>query len=169
MDKRNTVVIPQESNWSIKGGTWFVFKNEKFFIAIHGASSGTETIYIDGEIASQKRSIKRQSSHEITHEKLGQIEVDFNTTNLLKAEMTVEIKINGQLVKVFETKYQSPKIKYFLKRFLISIGISIPLAVIGTIIKLNQTVMLIFMMLLVMMSYKWRSKKGKGELLIFEK
>ncbi len=56
--------IPQESKGSFKEGIWFVFQHLGFTIVAGGKINGKEFVYVNGELVSEKRSIKTNNKME---------------------------------------------------------------------------------------------------------
>ena len=88
---------------TIRHGYWFFFEQGPNKIAIHGSSiSGMETIYLNDEIVSKKRSYKFKSEHEFSID--GDIySVVFKMTNWLRGELCCSLFKGAELITT-ETK-----------------------------------------------------------------
>jgi len=106
---------------SLSNGYWFYFDDEGTQIAAHGSAlSGKETVYVDREIASTKRSYKRTSTHDFQY-KGHNYQVVFFMESMLKGTLSCSLYKDG---KPLSTTRKSYSIKSFgWKIFFISMAI----------------------------------------------
>ncbi len=81
--KKDTPLEAGKSKWSALRGYSFYFDDDDIEIVAHGSNFGKETILVNGEIVSEKRSYGVSSRHNFVYE--GQsYEVIFTVTSLTK-------------------------------------------------------------------------------------
>jgi hypothetical protein len=60
--------IPDISQFNFPDGVWFIFRDGDRQIAAHNSILGLERIFINGKLASKRRSLARRSSHQFIFE-----------------------------------------------------------------------------------------------------
>lgn len=90
---------------SLKHGYWFYFEDEGTQIVAHGSAlSGKEAVFIDGEIASTKRSFKRKSSLEFQCQGHN-YQVVFFMESILTGTVSCSLYKEGELVSSTTKSY----------------------------------------------------------------
>lgn len=90
---------------SLSNGFWFYFDHEGMQIAAHGSAlSGKETIFVDSEIVSAKRSFSRSSHHDFTHNGHN-YQVIFFMESILKGILSCSLYKDGELVSTTSKSY----------------------------------------------------------------
>lgn len=106
---------------SLKHGYWFYFDDEGTQIAAHGSAlSGKEAVFIDGEIASTKRSFSRKSTHDFQYQE-HYYQVVFFMESMLKGTLSCSLYKDGNLVSATKKSYTTKN--FPLKSFLIGTAI----------------------------------------------
>ena len=90
---------------SLTQGYWFYFDDEGTQIAAHGSAlSGKENVFIDGEIASTKRSFKRKSTHDFQY-KGHNYQVVFFMESILTGTLSCSLYKNAELISATTKSY----------------------------------------------------------------
>lgn len=163
-------MFPLESHASIKEGIWFVFNEGNHIIHVWGSLlSGKESIFVDEQLVSEKRSIKQNSEHIFTIENNEYI-VKVSAVHQLNGPLECHLIKNGISQSSYICKYErGEKAKQYL--FLVTMLL---IGIIGTPISLIMnsslpTVLLFFSIFIVtIVLIKRNSPFKKGEF-IFEK
>ncbi|MCL1147474.1 hypothetical protein AB4298_06370 [Shewanella sp. 10N.261.52.F9] len=81
---------------TISNGYWYYFNDQDVRITAHGSGySGKETIYLNDEVITEKRSFGMRSSHQFCH--LGSdYEVRFKVTSLFKGTVECSLYRSGE-------------------------------------------------------------------------
>jgi hypothetical protein len=166
--ERKRVELPSESQWSLKGGAWFVYQNNNVIVRVHGSVGGKEDVFLNDDLVSSKRSLQLLSEHDFIDAENNKYEVKFITTNLRRGEMTCTLVMNGNVLKTFKTKYQWPKIGQVLKRILLSFVIGIVVGTTMILLKLPEIASKGAIVLVILAVLLTKSKKGRGQLIISE-
>jgi hypothetical protein len=99
--------IPATSQIISGDGAWFIFRDEERVIAAHNSILAKETIFINGEIVSERRSVKMKSGHHFNF-KGNAYEIEFLVG---KSFMEVECSLikDGKCIERFKAfnRYQS--------------------------------------------------------------
>ncbi len=116
--------IPQESKGSFKEGIWFVFQHLGFTIVAGGKINGKEFVYVNGELVSEKRSIKTNSKHHFSYSN-SNYSVNFKVNNMFTSNMDCSLICNGEKVKtlnarlIFYPKQYAIQLFFYLSIFVI--------------------------------------------------
>jgi hypothetical protein len=150
----NSQLLPEKSEGSIKNGIWFVYEDgSNLFHIWISAISGKEKIYLNGQIVSEGRTVKKNSALNFQDSDGANYEVKFKIISLVKGTMMCSLIKNGELIKTFKSTSVQDK-KFNVKRFLIIILASIPLGLLPFIVKnifiVNGLVMIYIIMLIIL-------------------
>lgn len=97
---------------SLKHGYWFYFDDKGTQIAAHGSAlSGKETVFIDGEIASTKRSLSRKSTHDFQY-KGHNYQIVFFMGSVLKGTLSCSLYKEGELVTATTKSYSTQTFRW---------------------------------------------------------
>jgi hypothetical protein len=107
---------------------WFIFKDGDREIAAHNSLLAKETIFINGEIVSENRSLSRVSKHQLVFQE-DEYEVVFNVFKITKGEMECSLFKNSLCIGKFKTcyNYKSSKasdLEHYIIFFLIMVFVS---------------------------------------------
>jgi len=84
---------------------WFVFHDGEHIIRAWGSSfSGLERVYVDDEVVSEQRNLKRSSGHAFAIDSDRYV-VRFVVVNLLKGQLNCRLLKNGDLLKSIVSGY----------------------------------------------------------------
>lgn len=90
---------------SLKHGYWFYFDHEGTQIAAHGSAlSGQETVFMDGEVASTKRSFSRKSTHDFQYQGHN-YQVVFFMESMLTGTLSCSLYKEGEFVSSTTKSY----------------------------------------------------------------
>lgn len=90
---------------SLTQGYWFYFDDEGTQIAAHGSAlSGKEIVFIDGEIASTKRSFRRKSNHDFEY-KGRNYQIVFFMESILNGTLYCSLYKAGELLSTTSKSY----------------------------------------------------------------
>lgn len=105
--------IPTTSQLIPLEGLWFIFKDGDREIAAHNSHLAKESIFINGEIVSENRSLNRVGKHQFMFEG-NEYEVVFDVSKIIKCEMECSLFKNNLCIGKFKTYYKSEpsKISY---------------------------------------------------------
>lgn len=100
-------MIPERSEGSLKQGLWFVFHDGDNRIQVWASSfSGKEKVYLNGELVSEFKSYKKQSSHSFEDKNGHTYEVKFNTAWTSKGPIQCIFVKNGLIVKTLTATFE---------------------------------------------------------------
>lgn len=149
-------MIPDQSQASIKGGNWFIYKDGENIIQVWGSNlNGKEKVFLNHQLVSEQRSMKMQSLHNFKDESGQNYEVQFISENLLKGGLTCVIKKENVALKTFKTKYIKGK-NLSLKRFLILIAVSAVFGLVMSKYELPDFTLIIFVVFALIVHFKTR-------------
>lgn len=104
----------KKATYSLLKGTWLYFsENDEKEISIHLNNSGMQRIYINGELHSEKRSLKMKSEQSFTFEIQHYSFKTFPSNPQLTA-FDCELRINEDLVRVYKMRYNFDWKKYLV-------------------------------------------------------
>ena len=110
--------LPKESGGSLTKGIWFVFRdNENTIIACGSVFSGKEYVYTNGELLSEKRSMKKRSEH---YFKIDQTDYKavFDVQNILTGRMICTLFRGNEIVKELLARSQFHPRRLILELFI---------------------------------------------------
>jgi len=111
---------------SLTDGYWFYFEDEGTQIVAHGSAlSGKETVFVDREIVSTKRSFSRKSIHDF-HYKGHAYQIVFFMESILSGTLSCSLYKNGELISATTKSYSIKTFNW--KTFLIAMTVG---AIIG--------------------------------------
>jgi hypothetical protein len=87
--------LPDKSEASVTRGVWFVFPIAGATIRAWGGAGGTERIYFDSDLVSEKRSVRRGSTHSFVRGD-DTYEVRFQTHSYLRAHVECALSKNDK-------------------------------------------------------------------------
>ena len=97
MTQTKLTIKKHMSTVSITNGYWFYFQYEGVEIAVHNSWLGKETVYINDNPVSEKRSFLNSSSkHQFRHNGK-EYEVEITTTSYLRFAIECRLMVDGQL------------------------------------------------------------------------
>lgn len=106
---------------SLKHGYWFYFDDEGTQIAAHGSAiSGKETVFVDGEIASTKRSLGRKSTHDFQFKGLN-YQIVFFMESIFTGTLSCSFYKNAELISATTKSYSLKTFNW--KTFLTSMAV----------------------------------------------
>ncbi len=104
----------KKATYSILKGTWLYFSESKDKeVSIHLSNTGMQRIYINGELQSEKRSLKMKSEQSFSLEDKTYSFKTFPSNPQLTA-FDCELRINETLVRVYKMKYNFDWKKYLV-------------------------------------------------------
>ncbi|MGH8447127.1 MAG: hypothetical protein ACREVL_17805 [Solimonas sp.] len=112
-------MLPEQSQASVKGGIWFVFPLAGRTIRAWGSAAGLERIYVDEEVVSEQRRMRRISEHPFSLGGEAYV-VRFTTTSYLKGMLECTLSKGESRLAGFRIRYASSP--YSLKRTLLSLA-----------------------------------------------
>ena len=96
--------IPITSQLIPLEGLWFIFKDGDHEIAAHNSLLAKESVFVNGEIVSENRSLNRIGKHQFMFDG-NEYEVVFNVFKIIKCEMECSLFKNSICVGKFKTYY----------------------------------------------------------------
>ncbi|WP_258543322.1 hypothetical protein [Parvicella tangerina] len=104
--------LPKESTWHLFKGTWFVYDNKETTIHIQLKNSGHQCVYVNGTLASEKKSLKLRTEQAFEFKGVSYT-VRTTPENVAMTSFSTELIIDNVLAKVFTFRYRLE-----LKRYL---------------------------------------------------
>ncbi len=117
-----------ENYISLLKGFWFIFEHENHEIKVGGSAiSGKEWVYVDGELQSETRNLKKESIHKINING-EELSIVFLVTSIIKGDLEVSLIYKKKIIKKYKTVYTG---KFFSKKLLVALGLSVSFGLIS--------------------------------------
>lgn len=158
-------MIPKKSEASIKNGHWFVHHDSNNIIQVWGSNfNGKEKVFLNGNLVSERRSVKVKSEHSF-EDKAGQnYEVSLKVQHLVKGGMECIIRKDKKEIKVFKTRFEKGK-RNLLRKWLIVLGASVLFGIAVAVFDLPDYALYIFVAAVLVVYFK---TTDVGEIVIDE-
>lgn len=153
-------MIPKRTQASLRKGNWLIHKDGENIIQIWTSNlSGKEKVFVNNELVSEKRNLKKEAFHEFSDENGVKYKVLFKTISISKGSSTCIIVRNEDTIKTFSIKYVSGKM-INLKQLLIFIFSFLIFIIINRIFEISALQGKIYFAVLVVLLFIAR-KPGK--------
>lgn len=119
--------LPEKSTWHILRGTWFVYSNEGKTVHIQLKNNGLQSIFVNDQLVSQKRSLKLRTEQEFQNDGSKYL-VRISPENVAMTSFSTELIIDNELKRVFHFSYRTD-FKRYLPFILVIVGLTIPLTI----------------------------------------
>jgi len=158
-------MIPNKSEASLKNGIWFIHSDNDNVVQIWGSNlNGKEKVYLNNELVSEQRNLKKLNSH-IFKDRSGQeYEVKLEMESLMKGSLKCQILKDETTLAVFKTQYIKGK-NFTFKKLLILVLVSFIFGVFASIYKLSNLYFIIFLILVLLIQFITRDH---GEILVHQ-
>jgi len=119
------LLVNNMSKVTIKDGFWFFFEDDGIEIAVNASTfSGKETVYVNDNPVSEKRSYAVLSLHNFQY-KGKHYRVKFDVINILTQKVECSLAINGKVQFTESKAYITGGVLGFLKQLSFWIGIGV--------------------------------------------
>jgi|SRR5690554_271536 len=153
-------MIPKKTQASLRKGNWLIHEDGDNVIQIWTSNlSGKEKVFVNNELISEKRNLKKEAFHEFSDEQGVKYKVLFKTTSVSKGSSTCLIIRNEATIKTFFIKYVSGKM-INLKQLLIFIFSFLIFIIINRMFEISALQLKIYFAVLVVLIFIAR-KPGK--------